>query len=144
MDAKKTGALIAEIRKENGKTQKDLARELHVSNAAISKWERGIGFPDITLIEPLAKCLDISIAELFNGERRKASDSTNMEKTIADIISVSSASVTRRKKIMNWCIAIATALLYLTISLITQKWELTWIVWLAYCLYRILIKEVLA
>lgn len=144
MDAKKTGALIAEIRKENGKTQKYLARELHVSNAAISKWERGIGFPDITLIEPLAKCLGISIAELFNGERRKASDNTNIEKTIADVISVSSAAVIRRKKIMNWCTAIATALLYLTISLITQKWELTWIVWLAYCLYRILIKEVLA
>lgn len=141
MDAKKTGALIAEIRKESGKTQKDLARELNVSSAAISKWERGIGFPDITLIEPLAKCLDISIAELFNGERRKASDNTNIEKTIADVISVSSAAVIRRKKIMNWCIAIATALLYLTISLITQKWELTWIVWLVYCLYRILIKE---
>ena len=60
MDAKKTGSLIADLRKQSNKTQKELANELHISSATVSKWERGIGFPDISLIEPLAKCLNIS------------------------------------------------------------------------------------
>ena len=69
MNVQKTGSLIAAIRKEQNCTQQDLANELGVSSAAVSKWERGIGFPDVSLIEPLAASLGISIAELFKGER---------------------------------------------------------------------------
>lgn len=47
MDTKKTGNLIARIRKEQGKTQKDIADELHVASATISKWERGVGFQSL-------------------------------------------------------------------------------------------------
>ena len=137
MDAKKTGILIASIRKENGKTQKDLARELNVSNATISKWERGIGFPDITLIEPLAECLHISVIELFNGERLKQPENEKFEKTLSDVILISSETINTKKKIMNWIIAITVAILYLIISIITHKWEITWILWLVYCIYRI-------
>lgn len=70
MNAQKTGSLIAAIRKEQNRTQQDLANELGVSSAAISKWERGIGFPDVSLIEPLATSLGITIAELFNRQLR--------------------------------------------------------------------------
>ena len=69
MNAQKAGSLIAAIRKEQNRTQQDLANELGVSGAAVSKWERGIGFPDVSLIEPLAASLGITIAELFKGER---------------------------------------------------------------------------
>ena len=61
LNAQKTGSLIATIRKEQNRTQQDLANELGVSSAAISKWERGIGFPDVSLIEPLATSLGITI-----------------------------------------------------------------------------------
>lgn len=42
MDAKKTGSLIADLRKQSNKTQKELANELHISSATVSKWERGV------------------------------------------------------------------------------------------------------
>lgn len=57
MDTRKTGQLIAARRKELGLTQKQLAGQLNVSDRAVSKWERGAGFPDIALLEPLADVL---------------------------------------------------------------------------------------
>ena len=69
MDAIKTGALIAQARKEKELTQGDLAGQLHVSIQAVSKWERGLNFPDITLMEPLAELLDLTVTELMAGER---------------------------------------------------------------------------
>ena len=69
MDAVKTGALIAETRKERDLTQKDLAQALHVSVQAVSKWERGLNFPDIALLEPLAELLGLTVSELLSGAR---------------------------------------------------------------------------
>lgn len=63
MDNKKFGAFIAAQRKEKGLTQKELADKLCVTDKAVSKWERGLGFPDIKLIEPLSEALDVSILE---------------------------------------------------------------------------------
>ena len=54
MDAKKFGMFIATLRKEKNMTQVDLAKKLQVTDKAVSKWERGLGFPDINSIEPLA------------------------------------------------------------------------------------------
>ena len=68
MDNQKTGALIAETRKELHLTQKDLAEQLHVSIQAVSKWERGLSFPDVLLLEPLAELLGLSVSELLAGE----------------------------------------------------------------------------
>lgn len=69
MDNVKFGGFLAQCRKEKGWTQKELADRLHVSDKAVSKWERGQGFPDIKLIEPLAEALEVSILELMRGER---------------------------------------------------------------------------
>lgn len=69
MDAVKTGTLIAETRKERNLTQKNLAQSLHVSVQAVSKWERGLNFPDIALLEPLAELLGLTVSELLSGER---------------------------------------------------------------------------
>lgn len=68
MDQQKTGALIAQRRKEQNLTQKQLAEKIGVSDRAISKWERGAGFPDVSLIEPLADALELTLPELFRGE----------------------------------------------------------------------------
>ena len=83
MDAEKTGALIARIRREKDLTQKQLAGLLHISDRTVSKWERGAGFPDITLLEPLADVLDLSVVDLLQGEQ---SSSPPSERTIRDII----------------------------------------------------------
>ena len=137
LNAQKTGSLIAAIRKEQNRTQQDLANELGVSSAAISKWERGIGFPDVSLIEPLATSLGITIAELFKGERIENGDANEYENLLSDVVKVSKNEISKKKKISNWIIAITVAVLYLLISIITQKWEITWMVWIVYCFYRI-------
>ena len=137
MNAQKTGGLIAAIRKEQNRTQQDLANELGVSNAAISKWERGIGFPDVSLVEPLAISLGITIAELFKGERIDDSIDNEYESLLADVVKVSVNEISKKKKITNWIIAITVAVLYLMISVISHKWEITWIIWIVYCFYRI-------
>lgn len=137
MNAQKTGSLIAAIRKEQNRTQQDLANELGVSSAAISKWELGIGFPDVSLIEPLATSLGITIAELFKGERIENGDANEYENLLSDVVKVSKNEISKKKKISNWIIAITVAVLYLLISIITQKWEITWVVWIVYCFYRI-------
>ena len=69
MDLKKTGALIAELRRQKNLTQKELAAQLGVTDKAISRWETGKGFPDVSLLERLATTLDVTITEIVNGER---------------------------------------------------------------------------
>ena len=61
MDNQKLGIFITELRKEKGLTQAQLAQKLNVTDKAVSKWERGVGFPDIKLLEPLADVLDLSL-----------------------------------------------------------------------------------
>ena len=67
MDAKKTGQLICESRKQHGMSQKDLADILNITDKAISKWERGISFPDISMLIPLSETLEISLYDLLSG-----------------------------------------------------------------------------
>lgn len=82
MDAQKFGAFIQNCRKDLGMTQGELGAKLNVTDKAISRWERGVGFPDIKLLEPLADALHISIQELMQCERMKL-DQTAVEKTDA-------------------------------------------------------------
>ena len=135
MNNEKTGTLIAKIRKENGLTQKQLADKIGVSNAAISKWENAKGFPDVSLLEPLAEALGISVSEILAGERLESAE--RADELISDLVDISINEQTRKKKVYNWIIAITVALLYVIISFITKKWEYTWIIWMAYCFYRI-------
>ena len=63
-----TGTMIKRLRENRRMTQQQLAEKLGVSDKAVSKWETGRGYPDISLIEPLADALGVSIIELFSGE----------------------------------------------------------------------------
>lgn len=67
MDQYVTGAAIRELREKNKMTQIELAEKLCVSDKTISKWETGKGYPDITLLEPIAKVFRISVTELISG-----------------------------------------------------------------------------
>lgn len=66
-----TSQIIKSLREKKNMTQKELAEKLYVSEKTISKWETGNGFPDISILEDLAKALDISIIELLNGKEIK-------------------------------------------------------------------------
>lgn len=74
MDAKLTGQKIVQLRKQKKLTQGDLSRTLHVSIAAVSKWERGLNFPDLTLLEPLADALGTTATELLGLENAPTED----------------------------------------------------------------------
>lgn len=68
MDRYVTGDVIRRLRERKKLTQEQLAERLYVSAKAVSKWETGKGFPDVSLLEPLAKALDISVIELLSGD----------------------------------------------------------------------------
>ncbi len=68
MDTYITGSTIKKLREKKGITQAQLADVLGVSSKAVSKWETAKGFPDITLIEPLARALSVSVMELISGD----------------------------------------------------------------------------
>jgi transcriptional regulator with XRE-family HTH domain len=65
MEAKELGEFIAKTRKENQITQAELAKRLNVTDKAVSRWERGLGYPDINTLEPLADALGVSLTELM-------------------------------------------------------------------------------
>ena len=67
MDHYVTGAVIRSLREKQGMTQAQLAERLCVTDKAVSKWETGKGFPDLTLLEPLAAALRVSVPELLSG-----------------------------------------------------------------------------
>lgn len=69
MTAAETGARIAAARKKMGMTQKELAERLHVTDKAVSKWERGLNFPDLALLEPLAGQLELTVPALLGVEQ---------------------------------------------------------------------------
>ena len=69
MNCEKIGKFIATSRKQKGLTQTELADRLNITDRAVSKWERGKGCPDISLLEDLSKILDVSIIELLRGEK---------------------------------------------------------------------------
>ena len=83
MDAYVTGATIRKLREAKKLTQAQLAEKLDVSDKAVSKWETGKGLPDITLIEPLAAALGVSLMELLSGDKISNNNrAANMLRTV--------------------------------------------------------------
>ncbi|MCJ7856880.1 helix-turn-helix domain-containing protein [Lachnospiraceae bacterium NSJ-143] len=67
MDCEKTGLLLLRLRKENGMTQKQLADKMNLSDKTISKWERGKGCPDVSLLNDLSEIFGVNIEEILKG-----------------------------------------------------------------------------
>ena len=73
MEKKSMGSFLTALRKASGLTQKQLAEMIGVTDKAVSKWEHGVTYPDITMIPDIAKLLGVSVAHLF-GEAAPSSD----------------------------------------------------------------------
>lgn len=102
MDNIKTGALIRERRKKKGLTQRELAERLHVTDRAVSKWERGLCAPDIALLEPLSEALDLSVLELISGERvRTEEPEAKAEAAARSAIAYSRAELMRKLRALR-------------------------------------------
>lgn len=99
MDAKKFGAFLAATRKEKNMTQAQLAEKIDVTDKAVSRWERGLGFPDITTMEPLADALGISLLELMcsatemNRQQGMQDKQANVIAAIALVVAVALAYI---------------------------------------------------
>lgn len=107
MDHYVTGAVIRSLREKHGMTQAELAGKLCVSNKAVSKWENGRGFPDVSLLEPLSKALQISIPELLCGQTIVNSNrSANMLKSLFYVCPVCGNAVFARGDTMISCCGI--------------------------------------
>lgn len=87
MDKIKIGQFIATRRKETGITQKGMAEKIGVTNKAVSKWETGEGYPDITLLPLISKLLGITVDELLQGEITDTSDNTETVDTLKIVFS---------------------------------------------------------
>ena len=81
MEAKQFGQFIAGIRKEKKMTQAELAEKINVTDKAVSRWERGLGFPDIQTLEPLAQALGISVLELMRSKKKESTGDVDITET---------------------------------------------------------------
>ena len=108
MNKERFGAFITEIRKERHLTQKDLAEKLHVTDKAVSKWERGLSYPDVTLMEPLAEALKISVSELLACQRKERRG----EESVKALLEISGETVERERRHSRlWICGMAALLL---------------------------------
>lgn len=110
MDAKMFGAFLAQVRRAQGLTQAELAEQLHVTDKAVSRWERGVGLPDINTLEPLADALGLSLADLMHCHD-PAQEPPTAPVPLEDFF-----SMLRRRPVADWH-SVRTALLRLSIAL---------------------------
>ena len=98
MDQIKIGKFIADERKRKGYTQKQLSEKLEISDKTISKWERGNGFPEVSLLLPLCNELEITVNELLSGER--VSEEDYLKKAEENMVNLVREAQESKKKIV--------------------------------------------
>lgn len=113
MNKESLGNFIGDERKALGLTQRDLADRLHVTDKAVSKWERGLSYPDVTLLEPLAAALDLGVEELMACRRQAVEE----DETMRTLLDISRDSVNTEKR-RGWRRLIAVLALVLATALV--------------------------
>lgn len=139
MDYEKIGEFIFKLRKGKNLTQKQLAEKLNVTNKAISKWERGLGAPDVSLLRQLSEILEISVNELLLGERIDSLTKEQSDKVLVE--SVLSYQEEGIKKTISFSLTIfmflffAASLIILNASMIISKFYLYTVFAILACLF---------
>lgn len=118
IDRAKFGAFVAELRREKGLTQKQLAAKLYISDKAVSKWETAQSLPDISLLAPLADLLGVTVTELLRGRRAQAGrplELTEVEQVVNGALSLSagerqSQTAARRRRILPFGLCAAAGI----------------------------------
>ena len=96
MDNEKFGKFIQKLRKEKNMTQKQLGEKLNITDKAISKWERGLSFPDISMLNSIAETFDITVTELLNCEIGVKNE-IDVEKAIQEAVEKITKSQEKKK-----------------------------------------------
>ena len=114
MDREMLGRFIAQRRKELNLTQRELAEALHVTDKAVSKWERGAGCPDISLLEPLAEALGLSVDQLLTyqtapAEPKAAEEPAPTSEAVQAVLDLTLAERRARRR-RRWFITMAVTL----------------------------------
>lgn len=120
MNKERLGNFISGERRNLGLTQRDLAAALHVTDKAVSKWERGLSYPDVTLLEPLAQELDLTVEELMACRRQAVAEQKGAEETMRNLLDISRDSV-RKERRRSWK-RIAAVLVLLAITAAVVAW----------------------
>ena len=123
MDQIKIGKFIADERKRKGYTQKQLSEKLEISDKTISKWERGNGFPEVSLLLPLCNELEITVNELLSGERVSEEDyRKKAEENMVNL--VREAQESKKKIILSAIVAGLTIIAALPLIMISGMLEM--------------------
>jgi transcriptional regulator with XRE-family HTH domain len=120
MNVEKTqfGAFVARRRREQGLTQKALAEKLHVTDKAVSKWERGLSYPDVTLLEPLAETFGLGVTELVACREAEEPDAVR-DTEVRDLLEISGDSLRReRRRRRRWVLVLSLLLLAAAAALV--------------------------
>ena len=125
MDAHKFGAFVAKCRKERNMTQAELASKIQVTDKAVSRWERGIGFPDINTIEPLASALGVTVLELMKSERMAANQVTKEEATevVTDTLNVAVLQRKQERKNIFKVLGITSIIVIFVLFIESMQWQ---------------------
>lgn len=121
MEKEKLGAFVCELRKEKQMTQKEMAEKLGITDKAISKWERGLSYPDISMLEPIAELFDVSVMELLQGQRiQKETTLTVQEaqKMVDDSLILSDSEIHRKHIRSKTVILLCCILVMFLVSLL--------------------------
>lgn len=108
MTSKECGGFISELRKEKKLTQKELAEKINVSDKAVSRWETGKGYPDVTSLVSLSEYFDVSVNELLAGKRLTVE---NIRETADENLISVFEQVQKNKKQQNLQVAVYTSVL---------------------------------
>ncbi|MBQ6486719.1 helix-turn-helix transcriptional regulator [Candidatus Saccharibacteria bacterium] len=128
MDLRKIGKFIASSRAEKGYTQETLAEALDLSNRSISKWERGVCLPDSAHMIRLCELLNISINDLFNGERINMKDSKEIsERQLLELAKLKEEKDRQLLK-LEWVVGYVSTVSFLVSMFVVAYVEMdTWV-----------------
>lgn len=116
MNQEKIGKFIADLRKEKNLTQEALAEHLGITKNAVSKWERGLGLMDMSLLKPLSNILEVEIIDILSGEIVDKNDKNKQyEKMILELFNKTSFN---KKKIRNQYYLFEIIILILTMAIV--------------------------
>ena len=121
MDQQKIGRFISELRKELGMTQTELGEKLGVSYKAVSKWERGAGCPDISLLEPLAEALELSVDQLLTYQTAPEEPEAAVEPVTSPAVQAVldlTLEERRARRRRRWFIAMAVTLSLIVLAVV--------------------------
>ena len=122
------GEKLIKLRKDKNLSQEEVAEKLGVTRQTISKWETNESTPDLNKIVPICNLYDITTEELLTDKKIVKKENNKVKN--------------QSLKLIDSIISTIALLLYLSISFLTRRWDITWIIWIIYVVVLEIIKLV--